>query len=70
MFNLKSQYRIIEENNKFYPESKVFYLFWSRYIYTYLQSTVCFDSLVEAEKFLKNEISKPEDKIIIHKFKN
>ena len=68
MFKL-SKYRIVQENGYFYPESKVFYLFWSRYIYTFSSDEVRFDSLDKAENYLRKVTSKPEDNRTIHEFK-
>lgn len=69
----KPKFRIVQENNKFYPEVRCALFFWSRF------SIWCdkivffkdadFNTLKEAETFLKNQITKENQQTrIIHKF--
>lgn len=73
MFKL-SKYRIVEQNDKFYPEERCLLFFWSR-ISTWDRTVVffkelCFSSLKEAETFLKEQyIRESKNTKTIHKFK-
>lgn len=75
MFNIfkLDKYRIVQENNKFYPEQRYGIFFWSR-LSIWCDKIVffkdaSFNTLQEAEKFLKIQISKEtKSNKIIHKF--
>lgn len=69
------KYRIIEENNLFYPEQKYSLFFWSRFSVWCNEivffKDASFKTLKEAEQFLKIQTDKQNKKPkIIHKFKN
>lgn len=75
MFNIfkLDKYRIVQENNKFYPEVRYALFFWFRFSVwcdkIVFFKDVSFNALQEAETFLKDQLHKEKKETIIHEFK-
>ena len=72
MFKL-SKYRRVQENNNFYPEQRFALFFWSRFSifckYILFYKDASFNTLIEAETFLRDQLHKETKETIIHEFK-
>ena len=75
----KDKYRIVEEDNMFYPQIREFFIWCFWYNFSDSDSTFWdaekykFTTLEDAIEFINSEISKtnsPKSKKIIHKYKN